>query len=64
MPAILQEIEEECCAGLISKAAAAAQGDAMTSWEILYPDRTWVTGDDADDAQHLRPPVLLREAED
>lgn len=23
----------------------------MTSWEILYPDRTWVTGDDADDAQ-------------
>lgn len=23
----------------------------MTSWEILYLDRTWVTGDDADDAQ-------------
>lgn len=23
----------------------------MTSWEILYPDGTWVTGDDADDAR-------------
>ena len=35
---------------LISKAMV-AQGDAVTSWEILYLVRTWVTGDDADDAR-------------
>lgn len=49
MPGILQEIEVECCAG--SSYLRAARGDAMTSWEVLYLDGTWVTGDDGDDAQ-------------
>lgn len=52
MPGMLQEIEVEgvLVPRLISKVTE-ARGDTMTSWELLYLDRTWVTADDADDAE-------------
>lgn len=39
------------CWFVLSQGRRRPGGDAMTSWETLYPDGTWVTGDDSDDAR-------------